>query len=234
MANPKWSQRAGWAAIAIAAVSTLVLFYLVVSTALDTGKGMWAAFLVFTFGVIATVTALVAAGKPPLDGRRRHPWLQPRPVSLIFVVIFTGFGTMTNALALLAPRPAIESEPGAIEKGVNDIRSAVVPKQEELPRIRLKLPGIWGETGCAVTYRFALQDRALTVDSVRRPPGSQPHHLVATITSVDRDVMHVTGEQPQSARGKAATFTYVTNGITERVTWDDQVSAVPLELDRCG
>jgi hypothetical protein len=188
----------------------------------------------FAAGVLASLSALLATEGAPVGARRWMTWLQPRPIAFLFGAIFVGFGTMTDALALFEPRPATESEPGAIEKGVNQILTAVGPEPSAVPRIRLKLPGVWGEPGCAVTYRFRISDRALLVDSLRHPAGTAPHHLIATIVRVDSDLMDVFGEQPEEARGKAATFTYFTNGRTERLTWDDQTSIVPLELDRCG
>lgn len=220
-------------ALAVAAGCALALAFLVGSTALDKDAGPWAKAFLFLLGVIAVLAALFASSDAPVGARRWTAWLKARPIALIFVAIFAAFGVMTDALSLLAPRPAVESAPGAIEAGINEIRKAVRPKAAEPPRIRLKLPGVWGEPGCAVTYRFAIRDRALIVDSVRRPAGAPPHHLVATIIGAGGDVMNVAGEEPAAARGTAATFTYATNGVTERLMWDDQVRPVPLELDRC-
>lgn len=233
MAIPRWSRRTGWTALALAGACALGLFLLVRSAAMESGKGMWVAALLLVVGALASVSALFATEGAPVGAKRWSTWLQPRPIAILFAAIFIGFGAMTDALALFEPRPAVESQPGAIERGVNAIRTAVAPKQAAPPRIRLRLAGVWGEPGCAVTYRFRIADRALTVDSVRRPAGTAPHHLVASITSADGDVMNVVGERPANARGKAATFSYATNGLIEHLTWDDQVRPVALELDRC-
>lgn len=234
MAIPKWSRRKGWLALTVAAACALSLVFLILSSAVETGKGLWAAFFVLIIGGIGAIAGLFATEGAPLDARHWTAWLQPRPISFLFLAIFGSAGFMLDVLSIFEPRPAVESQPGAIEQGVNEIRVAVAPKATELPRIRLKLSGIWGEPGCAVTYRFAIRERALIVDSVRRPAGTPPHHLVATIVREHGDVMNITGEEPATARGKATTFTYVTNGVIERLTWDDETTPVPLELDRCG
>ena len=234
MAKLKLSRRSALTALAVAAACALILAFLVGSTALDKDAGPWAKAFLFLLGVIAVLAALFASSDAPVDARRWTAWLKPQPIALLFMAIFAAFGTMTDALSLFAPRPAVESEPGAIEKGVKEIRAAVIPRPVATPRVRLKLPGTWGEPGCAVTYRFRIRDGALIVDALRRPPGAPPYRLVATIVGADRDVLHAVGEQPEAARGRAATFTYVMNGVTERLTWDDQSGPVPLELDRCG
>lgn len=229
-----WSRWAGWTAVAVATVCALGLSVLVGFAALETGKGIWAATLFLTLGILAAGSALFVDDAAPWQGRHWSAWLQPRPLALVFVAIFIGFGVMTDAMTLLEPRPAVESESGAIEKGVKEIRKAVLPDPHNLPRIRTAIAGVWGESNCEVTYRFVAQERALTVEALRRPSGSGPFRLIATITAEHGDVMSVTGEKPPAARGKAATFTYFNNGVIERLTWDDQVRSVPLELDRCA
>lgn len=238
MAIPKWSRRTGWVALLVAAGCALALAFLVTSSAIEMGKGPWVALFLFVLGALAAFTALFATESAPWDARHWTAWLKPRPIAFIFLAIFAGFGTMTNALALFEPRPAVESAPGAIETTVNaiettakEIREAVRPKAQEPPRIARKLPGVWGEPGCAVTYRFGVTGEALTIETVLRPPNTSPWRGVATIVSKDGDVMQVRMEQPD--RGAAVTFTYLTNGVTERLRWHDQSRPVPLDLDRC-
>jgi hypothetical protein len=218
-------------ALAVAGACALSLFLLVGSTAMETGKGPWIALALFAVGVIASLAALFATQGAPLGAKRWATWLQPRPIAFLFAAIFVGFGAMTDALALFEPRPAVESEPGAIEQAVNAIRAAVAPTPPAPPRIRLKIVGIWGEPGCAVTYRFRIEGQALIIESVRPPPATAPWRGVATILSARGDIMEVRMEQPE--RGGAVTFTYLTNGVTERLRWHDQSRSVPLDLDPC-
>jgi hypothetical protein len=228
-----WTRRKGWIAAAFAAAWAVILVFLVISTAIGSESGVWAAILVLALGVIGFIATLLVTEGVPWGADDWSDWLQKRPMASIYIAMFAALGVMTGALGLLQRSPSIESKPGAIEKGIEEIRTKLGLKSHP-PRIRLKLPGIWGERGCAVTYRFQLRERVVLVQSVRRPGGTPPFRLVATITSVNGDIMTVVGEEPDTARGKAATFTYESNGMTERVTWDDQVSPVPLELDRCA
>lgn len=101
-------------------------------------------------------------------------------------------------------------------------------------RILERIPGRWGESDCAITFRFTVRDNALIVDSDRRPPSQPPYRLIATIVRAQGDVMEVRGEAPAAANGKAATFTYSTNGVSEQLMWNDRVSSVPSQYRRCG
>jgi len=237
----RWRRRTGWAALAVAVVCIFSLFILVGTTALDKNTGDWAKAFLFLLGVVAVVSTLLATDEMPWRARRLTSWLQPRPVSALFLAVFLAFGVMTDALSLFEPRPAIESRAGSIESGVNqikgDMRRLLTKNAADSPaasRVAQRLPGLWGEPGCAVAYRFRIEDQALIVDAERRPAGAPPYRLIATITGMRGDVLEARGEEPAAARGLAATFTYVTNGATERLGWDDQVSPVPLELDRCA
>jgi len=237
----RWTHRKGRIAAIVAAILGAILLYLVITTAMETGKGLWGVLLILSAGIIAFLSTLAVTDGLPLGAESWTPWLKRRPISSIYAAMFASLAAMSALLALIAPRPTVESAPGLIEQrakeigeDVKEIRAAILPKAAAPPRIVRELPGTWGEPGCAVTYRFRIQERALIVDSVRRPSGAASHHLVATIVGAEGDAMNVTAEQPESARGTAITFTYTSNGVTERLTWEDQGLPVPLELDRCG
>lgn len=233
MASLKWSRRRGWFALVAAAACTLALLTLISTTVIQTEKGLWAGLLLLILGASASAAALFSTDAAPTSSRHWTAWLQPRPIAILFLAIFAGFATMTDALALFEPRPAVESRAGAIEEALKTVVAQTTPKAARPARIRERLPGIWGEPGCRVSYRFAIRDDALVAQWDRPPPDAGPWRLVATITKAEDDVIEVRGEEPAEARGRAATFTYVTNGVTERLIWDDQGSHVPLELDRC-
>jgi hypothetical protein len=229
-----WSRRQGFAAAAFAAVWAAILVFLVVSTALEAGKGPFAALVVVTIGVVGAVTTFLVAEGVPHNARHWTAWLQRRPMSSLFVALYAGFGAMTATLALLEPRAASESQPGALEKIGREILSEVESRPKPAPRVLQHIAGLWGEEECAVTFRFSVRGDALIVDAERRPAASRPYHLVATITSARGDVLEVRGEEPVEARGAAATFTYSSNGAVDTLNWDDQVSPHSSELRRCG
>ena len=232
LAIPRWSRRTGWVAVAIAAVCSTILALLVVSTALDSAKGAWAALVLLVMGTLGALAALVATESAPFDARHWSAWLQPRPMAALFVAVFIGFGTMTDALALFEPRAATESEPGAIQEGINQIKGALVPPRTDPPRIARTIRGIWGEPGCQVTYAFQVSGQALIIESALRPPNTSAWRGVATIVAMRRDVIEARMEEPD--RGTAVTFAYMTNGVTERLRWHNQNRPVPLDLDRCS
>ncbi|HEU0098735.1 MAG TPA: hypothetical protein VFQ67_08150 [Allosphingosinicella sp.] len=212
----------------------MTVIILVVTTATETGKGLAATFALIAVGVLAAAAALLASDAAPGLDRHWTAWLKPRPTAILFLALFAALGTMTDALSLLEPRPAVESSPGKIEDEVGKILARIPSSPGEVPRVSRRLPGRWGEIGCRVVYRFRINEKALLVDLVRRPPDVRYWQLVATITHEEGDVMEVRAEEPEAARGDAATFTYVTNGVTEHLIWDDQGGSVPLKLDRCG
>ena len=232
----RWSRGFGYLGLAVAAACAAVLFILVLTSTFDTGKGLWTATFLAVVGVIASGSALFAEEGGPAGARDRSAWLKPRAIGFVFIAIFFGFEAMAAALALFEPRPAVETAPHAIENKVDRILTHVPPDAPppSPPRILSRIEGEWGEPGCAVTYRFRIVDRSLTVDSLLRPPHAPPYHLVATVTQVRGDVLDVVGEEPATARGKAARFTYITNGAVQRLRWDDRVMPVPLDLDRCA
>jgi hypothetical protein len=236
MAILRSTRRTGWIALGVAAACALSLAYLLRSTALDKNTADWAKAFLFALGVVALLATLVASDGMPWRARTLTAWLQPRPLSALFVALFVAFGVMTDALSLFEPRPVVESAPGVIEENTNAILKRLPPPGPVAAssRIMQRIGGHWGRRDCAVMYRFAVQGDALIIDWVRRPLGEPPYQVVATILVKERDRMEVRGEEPEGARGRAATFTYTTNGRIERLTWDDQDSRHPTELDRCG
>ena len=142
---------------------------------------------------------------------------------------------MTDTLSLFEPRPAVESAPRAIETGVDRIQQrlrSLEGRREDVARVVQRMPGIWGEQGCAVTYRFAIQESAVLISSVRRPQGASYWSAILTIVAPPRgDVMET---REESAAAAAVTFTYFTNGVIERMRWHDRRRSVTLDLDRCG
>jgi hypothetical protein len=97
------------------------------------------------------------------------------------------------------------------------------------------IAGNWGEGDCsAVSYRFSRVENALVIESVKRPSGAPPYGFVGTIVSEGDASIEVRGEKPESAKGLAATFQYESNGVTERLRWQDHVAGgTDVELNRC-
>jgi hypothetical protein len=219
-------------AAALLLTISAILVYLATASAMDADKGAWGVGLVLGVGVLTFAATLVITDWVPPGSAHWADWLQRRPLAAVLVALAGALGAVTAALALIQPRAPTESRPGAIEKAVDDIKAAVTPAKGR-PRVQRAIEGLWGEVGCAVVYRMDVRENALVVEAVRRPPGAGAYRLVATIVRSDGDVMHIVGDEPDVARGMAATFTYRTTGATERLMWHDRVRSVPLELERC-
>ena len=120
---------------------------------------------------------------------------------LHFVTFLEIFGVMATAVGLMAPRPAVESRPGAIERLATVILDAVQGVKRdtedikddqrkiveavgagEPSLIRQHINGVWGEEGCPVTYRFTLQDKMLAVQSLKNA-GMKPYSPEYTVNS---------------------------------------------------
>jgi len=239
MAILRWKRSWGWVAVCVTLACTVALLALVGSTAFDKSVARWAKGLLFLIGAAAVAATLLSSDGMPWRARTLRSWLAPKPIAIALIGVLTAFGTMTDALSLFAPRPTVESAPGAIETKIDaikaDVRSAL-PSADVNARVWAKLPGLWGEAGCdVVTYRFGIVERAVVVESVKRPPGTRPYRLLATIQVASGDKMEVLGEEPSEVQGSGARFTYATNGIVERLNWDDHLpNSPPVELVRCG
>jgi hypothetical protein len=92
-----------------------------------------------------------------------------------------------------------------------------------------KIEGVWGEPGCAVSFRFLVNRQALLIESVRKPAGEAPYRAVSTIVSVSDNGIETRGED-----FRAAVISYWTNGVAEQLTWDDGPDRPPGKLRRCG
>lgn len=229
MALPLRRRILSWFAIVLVAVCAAVFTWLALSTVIDKKASLWGQAFMLMIGLGGVVATLVAGKSTPGRGMPLRAWLAPKPIAGLFLAIVAGFGTMSATLPLFEPRLVVESKAGAIESKIDRL----LPQTGSDARVAQKIAGAWGEAGCAVTYRFALKEKALVVNAEKRPAGAPPWRLVASVTGAKGDVLDAVGEAPAEAKGKAVTFTYVFNGAIERLTWDDQSGSVPLELDRC-
>lgn len=113
----------------------------------------------------------------------------------------------------------------ATASGLLPMLEHFIPRPQ--PRILSKLPGLWGPEGCGVVFRFRIRDSALIITQERRRPGDPPYYAIATITNMDGDMLQTVGEEPLESAGHSSTFTYFTNGVTERLSWNDRLHAIP-------
>lgn len=217
-----------WVLVGLVGLCSLVLAIAFFSAVGDKAVGPVGKGVLLAFGATAIITVLIAGGRIIEPGKGLSGLFTPKAASLTLVAVMTAFGSLTDLYGLLQPRTATESSAGKIEANTEAILEAVAPKAPTVARITEKLPGLWGEPGCAVVHRFTIEGEAVIMEEV-----GHEYRSVATIESADGDVMRTTTVEPISARGTSARLTYATNGVTETLTIADLRTEVPLVLDRC-
>jgi hypothetical protein len=101
-------------------------------------------------------------------------------------------------------------------------------------KLRAAIPGLWGEDGCQMAYRFSVVEPAgIIIDWERRPAGEPAWRATGAIVTVRGNRIETRGELPASERGKAAAFEYVSNGAIEKLGWKDESRGLTMELVRC-
>ena len=231
----RWTSALGSTLLGMLLLLVLGAAYYVGGAALDKNvSGPAKLFLVAL--ALAAVGVAVFTERRVLNVRCWRSLTQPRPVAALYSIFLVFLTTIVGILPLIEPRSVNTSD---LDAGIERIKQHIdgpraTQAHPPVPRITQKLPGLWGEQDCAVTFRFAVRDEALIVDAERRPPGTSPFRLVARITGSRGDVMEVRGLEPREAEGIAATFTYESAGDVERLLWDDQISPHPSELERCA
>jgi hypothetical protein len=207
----KWSPPIGWTVASIVATCGAALIYLAGRQLLDKGTSAWLTAFACLIAVITLIATIVVSDEKAIKRRDWRALVQFRPMSMLFLAFVAASGIISTIGSLVEPQ------------------STATPPARIVQRIQ----GLWGQRNCTVTFRFSIREDALIIDAVRRPSGSPPYRLEATIMRRQGDVLDVLGERPHWARGMGARFTYFTNGVTERLTWDDQVDSLPSKLDRC-
>lgn len=225
MANLRWSRQSGWIALSVTLLCGLTIAYLIFSNAAEKESGWLVVLLFATIGAVALGTNMIVSGDPTNGARHWSAWLQPKPIALIFASLVYGGSVLASMLPLLDPEPATKKD---IDEAVDKI---LAPKPALPPRIIAKLPRTWGEPGCKWTYQFSIKGKALIVDRIN-PANAPRMRSVGTIIKSEGDVMNTTTDVPES--GTSVTFTYITNGVTESLIWDDNSKPVALELVKCG
>lgn len=220
------------------------LAWLVIDNALEKGISSTNRGLALVIG-LAALTVLWRIEFP--KGLSRKEWQKPTGRAQVMNVGLGVFGVLSAAVAMMAPRTAVESEPGAIEATVKATAGRVGEIGAQLgvgktALIRQKIAGTWGEPGCAVLRRFSLADRALAVETLRVPPGMEPLRWSFTIEAEANEARAAgmrastfsATEREGLYPGSSVKFRYLTDGMNERLVWDseNQQQAAP-ELVRC-
>ncbi len=249
------SNRLGLIFLGCAILVVGLLGYLVWDSASDKGSASPLKAALFIIGVLFALASIVVGWEAEGDGRLSfRRMVAPKAAGAILLSLFGAFSVMTDVLALFEPRTAVESSVGAIENGVEQIAQVSdriddttqrTGRDTELIKsglqqagligasslIRQKLPGIWGEAGCKVTYRFAVASNAVALESARNEPGMKHYKATATIISEHGSRLVTSSTTPE--QGVTVELTYRFDGIQERLIHHDKRSNVMQEFVRC-
>lgn len=212
----EWLLRlSGWVAPALLVMLTVLLAYLFFGNVF-TGK---ARGITVAFSALIIVVAVWAAWKTRPDdlatGSLSDGHLRTRRFAFLILAVLGAAALVAGLL------PVFDSVFGPSEK--------VVGQDKAAPSILAKIEGDWGEQDCAVSFRFTLKDRALTIDSLRTPAGQARYRSVSTVVAASDDRLETRGED-----FRGAVFSYWTNGIAEQLIWDDGRDTPPSKLRRCS
>ena len=232
-----------WAVTLLAIIATGAAFaWLAVGVAEDKKGGWIAAVCILAVGMGATVAQYTLASKS--GGSMRRPfWTTWKGLATLFLACVGGAGAMSMLLPLLDPPVATEETVrddgdetrAEIDAAKKEIIAALTPTQRRLLKA---IPGLWGEEGCRVVYRFKIVHDAILVDLVRSEAGMGEYSMGASlIPGVQGERIYAVVErstEPDELRDSLE-FTYRGTGASERLVWlnRDHTDVAGLELDRC-
>jgi hypothetical protein len=235
-----------WLFVALCAIVAAGVAWLIAALALEKGIApFWRGFL-----VIAGIAVLFAS----LYRQELLPWKPSKKKSDSVAAKSSGFlevtgqfvGFASALLGMISPTAVVESAPGAIEaeaRRANVQLEAVRKSNDAIARelgatgnsiARAKIPGIWGEPGCAVTYRFEIREKALTISSLKSEPGMVAYKGVGSIEAEQGNVLKTATASEGATKGISVAFRYQNDGIKERLIWEDKANEMPTVLERCG
>lgn len=244
--NAQSSKKTNLVIILICVIVGCGLAYLVANMVLDKGiSNFWRIFM-GVCGAAIIFAVLYNENVLPWKPKSKKDSVVAKKSADIMLGMATIFGFLTSVLSLITPTSVVESAPGAIENKVGQANAKIDELRKDIGVVDnqaalAKLVGTWGEPGCAVTYEIAININSLTLKSKKSPAGLAPYSSTNTITATNQlvggpnsGVTVNTIEEEGEDRGKATSFTYETNGTTERLTRRDHSSQVQLMLDRCA
>jgi hypothetical protein len=221
----------------VAIACALALGFMIFNTAFSKGAGIGGKVALVLVGIGATMATLLANPSFTLKPTSFKSFMTRSNIAGFILALWFGINAMTGVLGMLSPTGVVESKPLKIENDVGDVKKMIdqrLPAQPARAPILDRLPGVWGEAGCAVTWRMSIDGTAMTAELVSRPDGVDPYKLIASIVKADGMTLAVSGESPDMAKGMAANFALDTTGAIPRLLWADRARDVPLVLEPCG
>lgn len=230
-----------WVSLTLIGVTLLcaaVLLWLIYETSLDKETELWGKAFLLILGLLAAIATIAVSWEPDNTPPLKR-LTSPFGAGIVLLAVFSAFGAMTDALSLFEPRAAttkdtdrISAEVAKVGDSVDELSTMLRRRFPQDPPILSGIVGRWGEQDtCALVWDIKIvqqgEDAALLADLVVRPKGVEPFRLLAQIVQAKGSSLSVIGEEPASARGRAAVFNL--NDATGRLQWDDKSNAGGLE-----
>jgi hypothetical protein len=228
----------GFLLLGASLVCVVVFCWLVADAVLDQRKPLIGVIYLPLIGLLTLGAAIVASWKPGRQEWRTH-LVSPQGAATVTLAFIQLIAAVTSVLGLFEPRAPTTDDTDAIKRDTAATRVEMSNLAQTLsarfpadPPILHEIAGRWGEQDtCALVWNIRIIEHgnsaALEAQLVVKPNGVGPFRLLADITDAEAYTLNVTGEEPVSARGRAAVFTL--NPATQRLVWDDKSSAGGIE-----
>lgn len=235
--------------LCLAAVVWMVIGNVPVST-----FGFWPRALVVILLVAFAAASLATTEVIPWRSRSWTEWRRPKVLGTVIYLLLGAAGFIAGVGNIFNPPTADQATQIAIRNEVGEIGNdtdLLTAGQENIAEamgvgrpslIRQNISRIWGEAGCAITYRLSLDDRALRMTSLRSAPGMSAYEAEYTVNAEgdrpgrngDRISVMETREERGWFPGYDVTFTYRSNGRSKTLFWDHRKMNVNgVELVPC-
>lgn len=198
--------------------------------------GIWSQLAIVAVGLLAALAHL-ATTDLGVKGPKGRDWLSLKALAGIVVSAIAGFSAASLLLSVMDPQPAIESARGAIESKLIaiDERSLTEEKARALAASQAaSVSGIWGEPGCAVAYRVAVDDDVFQSEAILRPVGAAPHVITGRVISAEGGAVEIAGVAPASFKGISLTLLVRSEGGQRVLVWRDNTRSSEENFVPCG
>jgi len=173
-------------AVALMIACATALTWIAFSSVVDKEAKAWALPLLGTVGFGAAISFAVYGKSPGFS------WLSAKGLALLFGAVMAGFGAMSALGPNFFPRTAVESDPGAIERGVEDIGDILRESASPDP-VLTRLSGRWGTANCDGPTVFVTLTAAPNAEIVFT---STDWSRRAEIRGIDGDTIFVRQTEP--------------------------------------
>ncbi len=243
-----------WASMALTGICVAAIVWLVFGGVPVRDFGIWPRVLVLALLALFAVASLASTEVIPWGSRSWAEWRRPKVLGTIVYLLLGAAGFIAGVANIFNPPLADQATQLAIRNEVGEIGNdtdVLIAGQGNIAEamgigrislVRENIRGVWGEAGCAVTYRFGLNDRSLVMSSLRDEPGMAPFREEYTILA-DTDRAGPSGERLSimdttevggAHDGQSVTFTYGGNGSSAWLEWKHRSQGINAQrLVRC-